>query len=48
MQGFSPVASNKLYIQIYNQLHDETPQRKRTLPGLQCEPCSRAGGALCA
>ena len=22
MQGFSPVASNKLYIQIYNQLHD--------------------------
>ena len=22
MQGFSPVSSNKLYIQIYNQLHD--------------------------
>jgi DNA-binding FadR family transcriptional regulator len=22
MQGFSPVASNKLYIQIYNQLHE--------------------------
>ena len=22
MEGFSPVASSKLYIQIYNQLHD--------------------------
>ena len=45
MQGFSPVASNKLYIQIYNQLHDaiisgrfqvgdKLPSEKELLNGL--------------